>query len=226
MTNAIEQLDKLDRRREVLALYEARLNRLFFAKSLRDRQLRRVQQAWLRVNNERQHLFSLIMANPQLREQLKDREKQRYAQSVAAMARKPEGGDCDAHCYALETVRSLDAERQAKNAYQDAVWFRKNGDWRSANIDAKDLDRLIDTLRQETAKTVLQRANAQHIFETAARKQFGDEPAHILERDTVLAEATEHFDTSESVAENAFTVWLAARGLTPPERRKKHKLKM
>ena len=120
----------------------------------------------------------------------------------------------------------LDAERQAKNAYQDAVWFRKNGDWRSANIDAKDLDRLIDTLRQETAKTVLQRANAQHIFETAARKQFGDEPAHILERDTVLAEATEHFDTSESVAENAFTVWLAARGLTPPERRKKHKLKM
>lgn len=226
MTNAIDQLEKLDRQRARLALYEARLNRLFFAKSLRDRQLRRVQKAWQRINNERQHLYSLIMANPALRQQLNDRERQRLAKSVRPSSKTSAADDGDVDYYALETVRSLYAERQAKNAYQDAVWFRKSGDWRQLNIDGADLDRLVDMLRQEVTKTILHRAKVQHTFETAARTFFGDDPDHILERDTVLSEATEHFQAKETVPPNAFTVWLNARGLGPPKPRKKHKLKM
>mgnify|MGYP001404387792 CR=1 FL=1 len=73
--NLIDRLDKIDRKRESLHIYETRLRRLFFARALRDRQLARINRRWRALSDERAHILALITADPVLKQQFYDRER-------------------------------------------------------------------------------------------------------------------------------------------------------
>lgn len=236
----VDRLAKLDRQLARLVLYEERLSRMFFAPKTRDRLKTKLNRRWADLTRQRTHLHQSIMADPTLKSEMKDRERLAIAKSVAERELKLH--DKSVHINDASLQESADDvvalkynERHSKDAYQDAAWYYKSGQWKSDHIPVDELGLQIDVLRETLKDIQLKRATAQTIFEETVFTKFQGDPQHVLYREQLLQSAQQRaeearrrlnprrdFDPTRDdaplVEHNAFTRWLETRRETRLEK--------
>ena len=212
--NLFTRLDAIDKTRERLFDYESRLRRLFFARALRDRQLARIAKRWHLLTEERSHIVGLIAANPQLRALFQDRE----AKAAAAVLSLKSPDQLPELARMLAVSHGI--ERDAKEAFQDAVAFLK---WRdeATPIPAHEAQSVRDRLHTAFQLAQTERLTHQKAFEQALAALYDGERA-ILERERLMRAALKAHAAVRAAAPpkpNAFAQWHHRRTGQWPEPR-------
>lgn len=205
--NLIDRLDKIDRKRESLHIYETRLRRLFFARALRDRQLARINRRWRALSDERAHILALITADPVLKQQFYDRERAQLTkidnQEVTAHDLRVAASDLGAY---------YTRELKAKQAHHDAVVFAK---WADAGDNIPIQEREAVRNRFLTAYQMIrsERLSKQKDFEDLITARYPRQTEAISARETYMREAlkaqTER--QPDTPAPSAFAQWYQLR---------------
>lgn len=206
-----KQLDKIDQTRQRLYRYEVRLRRLFFARTLRDRQLSRITKRWRALSDERAHILGLIAADPVLKQQFEEREHQRR------LAALPHAAEPDALRIAAADLAAYYAkELIAKQSYQDAVAFAK---WADGNDDIPHKERTDICQRFLTAYRMInsERLSKQKSFEDLVATRYLKHTAAIAARDRYMREAI-LAQTKAAPTATPFQQWYAMRTKQPVEK--------
>jgi len=229
----VDRLAKVDRQLARLVLYEVRLSRMFFAPKTRDRLRTKLNRRWTALTRQRTHLHQTIMADPALKTEMKDRERLAIAKSVAERELKMQEKsvhitDASLRESADDVVALRYNERHAKDAYQDAAWYYKSGQWKNDNVPVDELGLQIDVLRETLKDMQLKRATTQTIFEETVFTKFQGDPEHVLYREQLLQSAHERAeefrqrvnprrdfdpakDAEPAIEHNTFTRWLDSK---------------
>lgn len=205
--NLIDRLNKIDRKRESLHIYETRLRRLFFARALRDRQLARINRRWRALSDERAHILALITADPVLKQQFYERERAHLTkidnQEVTAHDLRVAASDLGAY-YAREL--------KAKQAHQDAVVFAK---WAEAgdNIPIQEREAVRDRFRTAYQMIRSERLSKQKAFEDLVMARYPRQTEAISARETYMRDAlkAQAERQTDAPAPNAFAQWYQLR---------------
>ena len=190
----IDQLQRIDKRREALHHYMTRLRRLFFVPELRDRMLARTQKRWRDLSQTRDELYALINASPELKAELQQRQRAALneptaAEQIAAQRKVSTPTTASLANDASELLALIDQERQAKNAYQDCVWYYKQGNWQADQIFVEDVTAQMEYFKRQMQDLCMKRAEYQVIFEDNVRNTMNGDPQHIHYREQLMASA-------------------------------------
>ena len=227
----IDELERLDRQRTRLALYEERARRLWFLPAMRKRFLARFAKRWHEASEKRSRVLGLIQADPAMRAELKAREQ---AALTTPSLPPRSGAGLEKQAAAIHALR--EQERRCRDVWQDAVWYYKSGEWKRHGLEVGEVTGVLDRFRSQMVEAARQRAQKQSTFEAeVARHYRAQAPAnadHILERERLLQEAeraTALNRTSELDARpqpNEFEIWLKGRvpelGRPERERTRRH----
>lgn len=224
----IDELERIDRRRQWLAIYEERARRMWFLPGLRNRFLNRFARRWHEATAKRERILALINADPVTRDQLRQREAKklraaqvRSAGDIAKDLRGLEGN-------ASKVVKLQREELRAREAWQDAVWYYKSGAWKEHRLDVDEVTTMLDRFKEHMVLAARTRAREQAQLEHAVAGAFAGQPEHLLHRERLLEQAGRELALREpaSMAEGRgrsdFEVWLKRRvpSLHAPAREK------
>lgn len=212
--NPLDRLDRLNQRQRRLDEYAARVRMAFWMPKTRDRVLSRISKKFRQNAAERTRVLDLIKADPVLRQRLREREDQ-----VKARQRTKERGSVGPsgpaaplpdkfHNEAMYVVSLKETERLARDAYQEAVWYYKWGDWKTDGVAVEEVTALLDTLKHEMQRATRSRVEAQQSFEDGIREALSGDPQHIVHREELLASVRR---TEPSNSLNGFQRWLGER---------------
>ena len=221
MSDLLSRLDRLNARRLRLNAYISRVKMAFWMPKLQKRILFRLHNKLRHVAADRSRLLAHINADPALRQQLRAHERQlapshtptpAHSLDQRAQDRKPPIPDSLQN--QAESLHSLKAaERLAKTAYQQAVWYYKSGEWKTQNVSAERIGQLLDTLNADLRQSVSARVAEQQSFEDAVRAHNPSDPHHIVEREKLLAAAPKPHPADDLL--NAFEQWTKANTRQP-----------
>lgn len=222
----IDRLKRLDRRRDRLNAYEARVRMAFWMPATRDRILARLNKRFREASEERSKVLGQINADPVLRKRLRDLDNAELAErtSPAPSSPKPQHQKAEAAAgpaskakvlsrdtlenQALYVTSLKDTERHAKEAYQHAVWYYKWADWKRDNVPVEQVGGLLDRLKADLGRARKDRALAQESFEQAVRSSAPTNSHHILYREELMASVPK---IEKGPVQNAFEQWLERR---------------
>ena len=236
MSDLLSRLDRLNARRLRLNAYIARVKMAFWMPKLQKRILFRLHNKLRHVAADRSRLLAHINADPTLRAELRAHQRKAAQSALPTISHQHNQRQSDAaarqqalniqpkNSPPLNQPESLQnqaenlhklrtAERLAKTAYQQAVWYYKSGQWKAQNISAEQVGQLLDTLKADYRQSANTRVAEQQSFEDAVRAHNPSDPHHIVEREKLLAAAPKTHPADDPL--NAFEQWTKANTPQP-----------
>jgi len=199
--STLARLDRVNWWLRVLDAYARRVSMAFWMPRTRDRVLYRIGKKFRRYQDERRRIEALIAADPQLKAQQRARAVARAQPHLAQLA------STDLPQQALQLTSLLHTERRLKTAYQEALWYYKDGGWKHDGIAVERVTALLDAFKADLHAAAQSRLTHQHIFERSVAATTGDTPRHIAVREQLMREAEKGAPPPQT--QNPFHAWIA-----------------
>lgn len=198
----IARLDRVHWWIRVYDAYARRISMAFFMPRTRDRVLQRIGAKFRRLDAERRQLNAVIASTPALKAEQRARKVARAQPHLAKLASTalPQ--------QAVQLTALMHTERRLKTAYQEALWYYKDGSWKHHGIAVERVTALLDTFKADMQAAAQTRQTHQHIFEKAVAASTGDNPRHIAVREQLMRDAEQGAPPPET--QNPFHDWIAA----------------
>jgi hypothetical protein len=198
--NLIARLDRVNWWLRVIDAYARRVSMAFFMPRTRDRVLFRLGKKFRHYNDERRRIEALINADPKLKAQLRAREIAAQPPPDLALPR-------DLREQATRLTTLMREERHWKSAYQEAVWYYKDGRWKHDGIAVERITALLDEYKLNKTYAQRARVDLQHAFEAAVAATMPNDPKHILTREQLMREAEK--GATPPSTQSPFRQWIA-----------------